>query len=161
MSHGHGHSHENMVPTGAIVFAGVLVLSAFTMVASVRSNLLPAAPTASELRNEKHVSAVAERMLNFADTADGFVLITDAATGAEVARIGQEGSGFIRGVMRGLARERRMHGFDGAKPFRLTLWGDTALTLTDTATGRIIELNGFGHTNRAAFLKLIAPGAKA
>lgn len=161
MSQSHGHSHENMVPTGAIVFAGVLIGSAFLMVASVRSNLLPAAPTQSELRNEKHVPAVKERLLNFADTPDGFVQVTDAKTGEVVARIGQEGSGFIRGVMRGLARERRMHHVGAAQPFRLTLWGDTSLTLVDTATGRIIELNGFGHTNRAAFLKLIAPGAGA
>lgn len=159
MSHSHGHSHENMVPTGAIVFAGVLVLSAFAMVASVRSHLLPAAPTQSELRNEKHVPAVAERLLHFADTPDGFVQVTDARSGAVVARIGQEGSGFIRGVMRGLARERRMHHLDASQPFRLTLWGDTSLTLVDTATGRIIELNGFGHTNRGAFYRLLVPGA--
>lgn len=157
---GHGHSHENMVPTAAIAFAGALVLASFTLVASVRSNILPAAPTQSELRQVKGVKPVRERMLHFADTPDGFVLVTDATTGEQVAKIGQEGSGFIRGVMRGLARERRMHKLDGRVPFKLTLHQDTSLTLVDPTTGRTLELNGFGHTNRAAFLKLIVPDVK-
>jgi putative photosynthetic complex assembly protein len=157
---GHGHSHDNMVPPAAIAFAGALILASFTLVLSVRSNILPAAPTQAELRQEKGVKPVRERMLHFADTADGFVLVTDARSGAEVARIGQEGSGFIRGVMRGLARERRMHQLGAKVPFKLTLYQDTSLTLVDPTTGRTLELNGFGHTNRAAFLKLIAPEAK-
>ena len=35
--------------------------------------------------------------------------------------------------MRGLARERRMHGFDATRPFRLTLYADGELALTDGA----------------------------
>lgn len=157
---GHGHSHENMVPKAAIAFAGALILASFTLVASVRSNLLPAAPTAAELRQEQGIVKVRERMLHFADTEAGEVLVTDAKSGEEVARIGQEGSGFIRGVMRGLARERRMHGLDASQPFRLTLWQDSAVTLIDPTTDRTLELNGFGGTNRAAFLKLLVPEAK-
>lgn len=156
--HGH-HHHENMVPPAAIALAGMLIAASFALVVSVRSNLLPAAPTAAELRAAKHVGLVRERLLKFSDTAAGEVLVTDARSGREVARIGQDGSGFIRGVMRGLARERRMHGLDASKPFRLSLWDDTQLTLVDMATGRTIELNGFGHTNRAAFLRLIVPEA--
>jgi len=154
---GHGHSHDNMVPPAAIAFAGALIVASFALVASVRSNILPAAPTAAELRTAQSIGKVRERLLHFADTPAGEVLITDARSGAEVARIGQEGSGFIRGVMRGLARERRMHGLDATQPFRLTLWQDTAVTLVDPTTGRILELNGFGSTNRAAFLKLLVP----
>lgn len=156
----HHHHHENMVPTAAIAFAGALVLASFSLVVSVRSNILPPAPTQSELRQEKGVKPVRERLLRFADTADGMVLVTDATTGEEIARIGQEGSGFIRGVMRGLARERRMHKLDDTVPFKLTLFQDTSLTLIDPTTGRTLELNGFGHSNRSAFLKLIAPEVK-
>ena len=82
-------------------------------------------------------------------------MVTDARTGAKVASFGQEGSGFIRGVMRGLARERRMHGHGAQAPFRLTRYVDDQLSLVDMATGRIIELNGFGHTNVAAFNRLL------
>jgi putative photosynthetic complex assembly protein len=66
-------------------------------------------------------------------------------------------SGFIRGVMRGLARDRHLRGLDGSIPFRLTLWQNQDLALQDLATGRMIELNGFGDTNRAAFISLLAP----
>jgi putative photosynthetic complex assembly protein len=57
--------------------------------------------------------------------------------------------------MRGLARERRMHGIDSTPPFDLTLWKDGELSLTDTVTGRSVELNAFGTTNRATFLDLL------
>jgi putative photosynthetic complex assembly protein len=58
-------------------------------------------------------------------------------------------------VLRGLARERRQHGIGAEPPFRLTLWANGALSLVDTATGRVIELDGFGQTNRAAFARLL------
>lgn len=148
------HRHDGLIPAGAIRIAGLLVLFSFLFVLAVRLNLLPAAPTAAQLRDEAQVAPIAERRLLFADQ-NGFVSVTDARDGRVVAMIGQEGSGFIRGVMRGLARERRMHGFDASQPFRLTLYADGELVLTDTATDRLIELNGFGGTNRAAFLKLL------
>ena len=149
------HRHDNLIPAGAIRLAGLLVATSFAFVLAVRLNVLPASPTAAELRQQTHVAQVSERLLLFADQ-NGFVRVSDARTGQTVAMIGQEGSGFIRGVMRGLARERRMYGFDAARPFRLTLYADSELTLTDTATNRLIELGGFGETNRAAFLKLLA-----
>ena len=42
-----------------------------------------------------------------------------------------------------------------APPFTLTAWRDGELSLTDTATGRSIELTAFGSTNRAAFAALL------
>jgi hypothetical protein len=42
----------------------------------------------------------------------------------------------------------------------ITEWADGALTLKDPSTGRILELGSFGHTNRAAFAQLLAPGVK-
>jgi hypothetical protein len=42
----------------------------------------------------------------------------------------------------------------------ITQWADGALTLKDASTGRIVELGSFGHTNRAAFAQLLAPGVK-
>ena len=64
-------------------------------------------------------------------------------------------TGFIRGVMRGLARDRRSRGIGNAPPFNLTLWRDGELSLTDSATRRSIELTAFGSTNRAAFAALL------
>jgi hypothetical protein len=42
-------------------------------------------------------------------------------------------------------------------PYRLTLWDDYSLSLTDTGTGRTIELGSFGPDNRAAFAALLPP----
>jgi len=64
---------------------------------------------------------------------------------------------FIRGVLRGLARERRQHGLGREAPFRLAEWADGRLTLEDTATGRIIALESFGPTNAAEFRRLLSP----
>lgn len=149
------HTHDNLVPPAALKAAAAVILLSLALVASVRVGLLPANPPAAELRRAAAVAPAAERLLRFDDQSDGSVRITDARSGARVAVIGREGSGFIRGVLRGLARERRQHGLGAAPPFRLTLWANGALSLVDTATGRVIELDGFGATNRAAFARLL------
>ena len=65
--------------------------------------------------------------------------------------------GFVRGVMRGLAHERKVRGIGAAAPFRLSEWQGGRLDLEDTATGRHIDLEAFGTTNRDAFLQLLHP----
>ncbi len=42
-----------------------------------------------------------------------------------------------------------------AIPFHLTRWSDGRLTIDDTATGQLIELEAFGHTNEDAFARLL------
>ncbi|MGI4875884.1 MAG: photosynthetic complex assembly protein PuhC, partial [Janthinobacterium lividum] len=64
-------------------------------------------------------------------------------------------NGFIRGVLRGMARDRLMRGVGKAPPFRLTLFGDGALTLFDPSTGRNVELGSFGPTNKQSFADLL------
>lgn len=153
MSHDHSldHDHENMVPPAALKAAVVLVLFSLLLVAGVRVGAVSPQASLSEIRSAQRIQPLAERQLRFADSADGHVLVSDAVTGASIATIGTEGSGFIRGVMRGLARERRQHHAGSAAPFRLSYWPDGALTLTDDTTGRVIELGSFGPSNRAAF----------
>ena len=148
------HSHENMVPAAAVRLAVGLVVATLLLVVAVRADWLPRTQSASQVRASAGIMPVAERLLRFADM-NGAVVVTDARSKTVVARFEQEGSGFIRGVMRGLARERRMHGLGAEAPFRLTRFADGQLSLTDTATGRVIELNGFGHTNVATFAQLL------
>ena len=54
-----------------------------------------------------------------------------------------------------------MRGIGNQPPFQLSLWPDGQLSLTDTATGRSIELTAFGSINRAAFLPLLKAGGAA
>jgi putative photosynthetic complex assembly protein len=150
------HHHGDMMPRGTLVIAGALVLFALAATGIVRIAGLPAAADPAAFRTQARIAPVASRDLRFSDRADGAVVITDVRTGdtASVIVAGQQ-TGFIRGVMRGLARDRRARGIGAAAPFNLTLWRDGELSLTDSATGRSIELTAFGTTNRAAFAALL------
>jgi putative photosynthetic complex assembly protein len=146
-------------PRGALYGAGALIATVLIVVFAVRAGVLPGRETAPEQRAEQQVAVVASRDFRFADRQDGALIATDPRTG-QVALVLEPGSnsGFIRGVMRGLMRERSLHSAALDGPVTVTQWADGALTLTDPSTGRIIELGSFGATNRAAFAQLLAPG---
>jgi putative photosynthetic complex assembly protein len=99
------------------------------------------------------VRSVGMRRLRFVDAADKSVLVIDADTGAEVYRVVGE-AGFVRGILRGMARERRRLGKGPEAPFELSLDAGL-LTLRDLATGGHIELTAFGHTNAGAFARML------
>ncbi len=104
---------------------------------------------------------VASRDLLFHDRDDGAVAVYDAARPDTpiVVAVGQ--NGFLRGTLRGLARERRMEDIGSQKPFRVTQWNDGRFTLDDTATGRHIELAAFGATNEQVFADFLTAGKTA
>lgn len=153
------HSHADMLPRGTLFAAGALVLFALTTTVTMRLAHVPAAASPVAMREANHLVPVEQRNLRFIDRADGAVVIEDADKHdtASVIEPGQK-TGFIRGVMRGLARERRMRGIGNQPPFNLSLWRDGELSLTDSATGRSIELTAFGSTNRASFMALLPQG---
>lgn len=153
-------SRADTLPRGTLVLAGGLVLFALVATSAVRIAGIPASASPVAMRAQGHVASVASRSLRFLDRADGAVVIEDVRT-REIASVIQPGekTGFIRGVMRGLARDRRARGIGDAPPFELTLWRDGELSLTDSATGRSIEMTAFGSTNRAAFAALL-PGSR-
>lgn len=156
----HAHSHENTVPRPALIAAGVMVGFSLLMTAAVQIGWLERSAVPSAERAEAAVTPLEQRSLLFADGADGSVVITEASTGEEVGMIeaDSEQGGFIRGVLRGLARERRMYDVGSEPPFTLTLWRDGSMSLVDDATGRSVELGAFGPDNRAAFAVLLDGG---
>ncbi len=97
--------------------------------------------------------------LTFADTAAGAVAIADAVSGAPVIALEPGTNGFARGVLRGLARDRKLEAIGRAAPFRLTSWSDGRLTLRDVATGREVEVNAFGPTQIATFARILEAAA--
>jgi putative photosynthetic complex assembly protein len=150
------HDHADLMPRGTLLLAGALVTVAMGATVAVRVLGVPVAASPVAFRAEAKIQPVASRSLRFADRADGAVVIEDAGRGGVAAVIEPgEQTGFVRGVMRGLARERRMRGVSDRPPFTLTLWRDGQLSLTDSATGRSIELTAFGSSNRAAFAALL------
>jgi len=80
--------------------------------------------------------------------------VTRADTGETVERLSGE-HGFIRSVMRGMARERRAQDVGHEPPFRLMRWSDGRITLDDPQTGRWVALDAFGPDNAGAFGALL------
>jgi len=97
---------------------------------------------------------VAQRELVFADRADGAVLIYQAGQAEPMTVVTGE-AGFLRGILRALARERRQDKLGHDVPFRLSAWPDGRLTLDDQADGQRIELEAFGPDNAAVFARLL------
>jgi putative photosynthetic complex assembly protein len=151
----HTH-HAEPFPKGMLVLAGVLVGGALVMTATLRLTGTPPQSSPTLERAAAHVAAVNSRDLSFTDQADGSVRIIDAATGATAGSVDAGSkSGFIRGVMRGLMRNRHQRGVGIAPPFRLTLWANGQISITDTTSGYVTDLSGFGETNRGAFMALL------
>lgn len=107
------------------------------------------------------VAAVDSRELRFEDRSDGAVTVLEEPGGQVIDVLAPGTNGFVRGVLRGLARERRQHKIGAASPFRLVRWDDGRMTLEDLATGRQIGLEAFGPTNFAAFARLLQAGRVA
>jgi putative photosynthetic complex assembly protein len=140
--------HEPVVPRGGVFAAAALILFALAAVTTVRLTgvggihmTLPA--------------AVESRDLRFEDGQNGAVLVFDAGDDRLVDTLAPGSNGFIRVVMRGLARERRLGDIGAQPPFRLTRYAGGQITLTDTSTGKQIDLGAFGSSNTEAFARLM------
>lgn len=140
------------LPRGALVGAAVLVGVSLLLVGIARlTSYRPAQPAPSRV--------VVSYDLRFEDRADGAVLVYEDPTHRLVDTLQPGTNGFVRGVLRGLARERRARQVGPAPPFRLTRWADGRLSLDDLETGRHVDLEVFGPTNAGAFAEiLIATG---
>jgi len=134
------------ISRGVLLALGALVLVSLAGVSAVRlSGVDIHAPDAA---------AVMTRDLRFEDRADGSIAVIDAKDAQLVTSIvGQ--NGFVRGTLRGLARERRRSGLGAEQAFQLIGRADGRLTLQDPATGRSVDLESFGPINAAEFARLL------
>lgn len=102
------------------------------------------------------------RDLSFADRADGSIAVLDAPSQRVIDVLEPGDDGFVRGVVRALARERRRLELGTEAPFRMVAWSDGRLSLEDTLTGHRAELLGtFGETNTESALRLLYAGNAA
>jgi putative photosynthetic complex assembly protein len=136
----------NPVPRGAALAIGVVLAGVLLSVATGRlSGVEVRAPDAP---------AVLSRDLRFEDGPAGSVLVLDAASGRVLEQVEGE-AGFLRGSLRALSRERQRRGLGSGPAFTLTQRADGRLTLADPATGERIDLESFGPTNAAVYLRLL------
>lgn len=139
---------EQKIPRGLLVGAGVLVVSSLLLVGIARlTGYTPAQPP---------VSTVVESYdLRFEDRPNGAVLVYDSADDRLADTLEPGTNGFVRGVLRGLVRERRADHIGPTPPFRLTRWANGRLSLDDPSTGRHVDLEVFGLSNAGAFADIL------
>lgn len=139
---------EPVVPKGGIIAAAALVLFSLATVTTVRL-------TGTGGVHMTLPAAVESREFQFADGQNGTVLVYDARDRQLVDTLAPGSNGFIRVVLRGLARERKLGDIGQQPPFRLTRFVNGQITLTDTSTGKQIDLDAFGSANTDAFARLM------
>lgn len=144
---------EQPFPKAPLIAAILVVGLTVAGVGATRMGLI--SPGAAEASSATAVTAADMR---FADMDDGGVLVTVVDQGERI--IPPATGGFVRGVLRGLVRDRRAQGLGPEQPFRVTEWSDGKVTIEDLATGRVVKLDAFGPTNRQAFVDLMNPSSE-
>jgi putative photosynthetic complex assembly protein len=149
---------ESFLPRGALVAAGVLVGVSLAGVTAARLLHYNATPLPA-------ANVVQARHLAFRDRADGGVdVLDDDQGGALVYAVQPNTGGFVRGVLRSLARARRADGIGPLPPLTFTRWSDGRFTLDDPETHQHVNLEVFGASNSKPFAEIftaVAPLAPA
>ena len=146
---------DRRFPRGALLGAAALIGLTIAAVAASRVSGLAPLPIVSG-------APVETREYRFMDRQDGAVAVYAPDTDVLVHVVPPGTNGFLRSVLRGLARERKLESVGIQPPFRLTRWDDGRLSLDDPSTGRRIDdLAAFGPTNEAAFAILMSAGDSA
>ncbi len=138
-------SRTGLIAAISLVFIA-LGLTTASRVSQILHPLPIDAPTAAPVNSIELV---------FLDEPDGSVQVRRSEDRSLVQIIKPTTGGFVRGVMRGFARDRMVRGVGSTPPFLLTLSQTGRLSLTDLATGRVTVLEAFGSTNRAAFASML------
>ncbi|WP_051244356.1 photosynthetic complex assembly protein PuhC [Thalassobaculum salexigens] len=141
---------HNDVPRGALIAAGILVAFSIALAGATRlQGGHTIAPPAAE--------TVESRALIFQDRTDRGIAVLDAASGEVIADLAPGTHGFVRGMLRGLSRDRYVHGVGAEIPFTLTRWSDGRYSLSDPATGSVLHLAAYGFANVHEFATFL-PG---
>ena len=101
--------------------------------------------------------AIESQEFRFLDNPEGGVRV-EGVDGRIVGSFGIGEGGFLRGVLRGFARDRRSRDMGSQETFTLARHQDGRLSLRDSASGRVVELDAFGPTNAGLFGKLLIQG---
>jgi len=146
--------HDRPFPRGLLIAVASMI--GFTILVVGAARLTGFDPSQAPVTPE-----VAARDLRFVELEPGDIEVYDATTGILLETLPQGEDGFIRGLLRTLARERRMHGVDPDGPYRLSFRENGHFTLEDQTTDFFIELRAFGATNEASVARFLSPSPKA
>jgi putative photosynthetic complex assembly protein len=141
------HGASETLPRGVLLAAAALLV--ITLLAAAGTQML------GEPESTPPAPMRAERLLQFHDLDDGSLQVVDATSEQIVATLEPGTNGFMRGMMRALARTRKLNGVGAEPPFLLAYGADGHLVLVDPALDSRIPLEAFGPTNLAAFAALM------
>ena len=139
---------DKSIPRPLLIGAALLVI--ITMVSAGTGRLTGVGTTMTPTSE-----VVQARSLQFADRTDGGVDVTDVTTGTSVYVVPPGTNGFLRGVLRGMSRTRKLENVGPEPAYTLTRWADGRLSLADPSTGREVNLEPFGPTNYRVFAKFL------
>ena len=103
-----------------------------------------------KLEHQADAEVIAKKTLHFRDLPSGAVGVISADDGQMITQVEGQ-AGFIRGILRAMARDRRMRQISSDDAFELVSRSDGRLTLIDLATNHRIDLESFGKDNAAEF----------
>jgi putative photosynthetic complex assembly protein len=103
-----------------------------------------------KLEQQVDADVVTKKTLHFRDLPSGAVGVISADNGQMIAQVEGQ-AGFVRGILRALARDRRIRQISSDDAFELISRTDGRLTLIDLATNNRIDLESFGKDNAAEF----------
>jgi putative photosynthetic complex assembly protein len=130
---------------------GLAAMLGFTFLATIGGKVFDV----GTVKNPEAAVAVV-RELRFEDRENGALLVFETPDNELVYTIEPgTNSGFVRGVLRGFARDRHRAGVGIEPPFLLSALVDGRMFLEDPETGRRVPLDGFGHTNAEAFARIL------
>lgn len=138
-------------PKGALYAAGSLI--ALSLIAAAVGRYQNLNPPADAVISAPVPNQVLK--LRFRDEPDGSVIVSNADTGATLDVISPGEDAFVRAVMRGFVRDRKLRKIGAEVPFNLSLYPNKRLTMSDPTTGKEIDLRAFGPTNEGAFARFL------
>ena len=142
------HTHNIDVPKPVLYAAGLLILIMISIATFSKQTGIG--------RTEVIFAEIIEhRDLFFEDLANGDIHVMDANDNSTITTLHTGEGAFIRGVMRGLVRERRSYQSGPEIPFELCKHADGRYSINDPVTKRRIDLNPFGESNIEMFSKLL------
>jgi putative photosynthetic complex assembly protein len=127
-------------------YIGLVIFTALVMVVIGVGSFMKA----GALERQADASVLDQKDLYFRDLPDGSVGVISANNGEVIAKVTGQ-AGFVRGILRAMARERRIRQITSDEAFLLISHSDGRLTLVDPATQNRIDLESFGKDNAAEF----------
>ena len=140
-------------PRGPLFGAAFLVTVTLSVVGIMRATGHRPVP--------QQAPALISHDLRFEDLNDGGIAVYEASGTKPFFIVAPGTNGFLRGTLRGMARERKLESIGQEVPFRLSERTDGHLLLEDPGTHRLVDLGGFGPTNAAAFAAVLQAAENA